>query len=33
MITVHLTYVVDPYKLDSFEEYGRRWISLVTSSG
>lgn len=33
MITVHLRYVVDPYKLDSFEEYGRRWIPLVNKLG
>lgn len=33
MITIHLRYVVDPYKLDEFEEYGRRWITLVNRFG
>lgn len=33
MITVHLRYVLDPYKLDDFEEYGRRWITLVNRFG
>lgn len=33
MITVHLRYVLDPDKLADFEEYGRRWITLVTRFG
>lgn len=33
MITVHLRYVVDPNKLAEFEEYGRRWITLVNRFG
>ena len=33
MITIHLRYVIDPYKLDEFEEYGRRWITLVNRFG
>lgn len=33
MITVHLRYVLDPYKLADFEEYGRRWITLVNRFG
>lgn len=33
MITIHLRYVVDPYKLDDFEEYGRAWIPLVEHFG
>lgn len=33
MITIHLRYVVDPYKLNEFEEYGRRWITLVNRFG
>jgi len=33
MVTVHLRYVVDPYKLEDFEEYGRRWITLVNRFG
>ncbi|MCX4966587.1 NIPSNAP family protein [Streptomyces sp. NBC_00654] len=33
MITVHLTYEIDPYKLADFEEYGRRWVRLVDRFG
>lgn len=33
MITVHLRYVLDPYQLEAFEEYGRRWITLVNRLG
>lgn len=33
MITIHLRYVIDPYKIDDFEEYGRRWIPLVNRFG
>ncbi len=33
MITVHLRYVIDPYKVDDFEEYGRMWIPLVNRFG
>jgi hypothetical protein len=33
MITCHLRYVLDPYKLDDFEEYGRLWIPLVNKMG
>jgi len=33
MITVHLRYVLDPYKITDFEEYGRRWIGLVNRFG
>ncbi len=33
MVTVHLRYVVDPYKLAEFEDYGRRWITLVNRFG
>lgn len=33
MITCTLTYVIDPFKLDQFEEYGRRWIPLVARFG
>lgn len=33
MITCHLKYVIDPYKLAQFEAYGRRWIALVNRLG
>lgn len=33
MVTIHLRYVIDPYKIADFEEYGRRWIELVDRFG
>ena len=33
MVTCYLKYIVDPYKLAEFEEYGRRWIDLVNRLG
>ena len=33
MITCYLRYVIDPYKLDEFERYGRLWIGLVEKLG
>jgi hypothetical protein len=33
MITCHLRYVIDPYKLAEFENYGRMWIPLVEKFG
>ncbi|WP_299532567.1 NIPSNAP family protein [uncultured Streptomyces sp.] len=33
MITVHLKYEIDPYKIAEFEEYGRRWVLLVNRFG
>ncbi|MEE4544478.1 NIPSNAP family protein [Streptomyces sp. V4-01] len=33
MITIHLKYEIDPDKLADFEEYGRRWITLVNRFG
>lgn len=33
MVTIHLRYVIDPYKIDDFEEYGQRWIRLVNRLG
>ena len=33
MITCCLTYVIDPFKLDEFEEYARQWIPLVRKHG
>jgi len=32
-ITIHLRYVIDPYKVDEFERYGRSWIPLVERFG
>ncbi|MFE4612664.1 NIPSNAP family protein [Streptomyces niveus] len=33
MITIHLKYEIDPDKLADFEEYGRRWVTLVNRLG
>jgi hypothetical protein len=33
MITCHLRYVLDPWKLKEFEHYGRLWIPLVKKFG
>lgn len=33
MITCYLRYVIDPFKLKEFEQYGRRWIPLVEKFG
>lgn len=33
MITIHLKYEIDPEKLADFEEYGRRWVTLVNRFG
>jgi acetylornithine deacetylase/succinyl-diaminopimelate desuccinylase-like protein len=33
MVTCYLRYIIDPDKLDSFEEYGRLWIKLVAKLG
>ena len=33
MITCYLRYVVDPHKLQEFEDYARRWIPLVAKFG
>lgn len=33
MITCHVRYVLDPYKLEAFEEYARLWIPLVEKFG
>lgn len=33
MVTCYLRYVIDPYKTDEFEEYGRMWIPLVNRLG
>ncbi|RQR40478.1 MULTISPECIES: NIPSNAP family protein [unclassified Burkholderia] len=33
MVTCFLRYVIDPYKLEQFETYGRMWIPLVEQFG
>lgn len=33
MITCILRYIIDPYKLQEFEHYGRLWIPLVQKFG
>lgn len=33
MVTCHLRYVIDPYKLKEFEHYGKTWIPLVEKFG
>lgn len=33
MITCHLKYIIDPYKLKEFEHYGKLWIPLVEKFG
>lgn len=33
MVTCYLRYVIDPYKLSEFEQYGKMWIPLVNKLG
>jgi len=33
MVTCHIRYVIDPYKLAEFEAYARMWIPLVAKFG
>jgi hypothetical protein len=33
MITCYVKYVIDPYQLDVFENYGKKWIQLVNRFG
>lgn len=33
MLTCHLRYVIDPYKLKEFEHYAKLWIPLVEKFG
>lgn len=33
MVTCYLRYVIDPYRLQEFEEYGKMWIKLVNRMG
>jgi hypothetical protein len=32
-ITVFIRYELDPYKRDSFEEYARRWLTIIPKCG
>lgn len=33
MVTCHIKYIIDPYQIAVFEEYGKRWINLVNKFG
>ena len=33
MVTCYLKYVIDPFQLDVFEQYGKKWIELVNRFG
>lgn len=33
MVTCYLRYEIDPYQLEAFEEFARRWIDPVNRSG
>jgi hypothetical protein len=33
VITCVVEYVIDPAKIDAFEEFGKRWIELVNTHG
>ncbi|KUJ63008.1 NIPSNAP family containing protein [Flavobacteriaceae bacterium CRH] len=33
MITCHLKYIIDPYQLEAFEDYSKRWIKIVNRLG
>ena len=33
MITCYIRYIIDPYKLEEFEAYARKWIPLVNKFG
>lgn len=33
MITCHIRYTIDPYKLDDFERYAKAWVPLVNRLG
>lgn len=33
MITCYLRYIIDPFKLEEFEHYGKLWIPLVEKFG
>ncbi|MCE8032781.1 hypothetical protein EKK97_06430 [Billgrantia tianxiuensis] len=33
MVTCYLRYIIDPFKLEEFERYGKLWIPLVEKFG
>ncbi|MGE8328667.1 NIPSNAP family protein [Pseudomonas urmiensis] len=33
MISCHVRYIIDPYRIDAFERYSRAWIPLVCRTG
>ncbi len=33
MITCHVKYVIDPYKVEQFEKYARLWLPILTRMG
>ena len=33
MITCYLRYVIDPHKIEQFEEYAKKWLPLVERFG
>lgn len=33
MLTCHIKYVIDPYKIKEFEHYVKLWIPLITKFG
>lgn len=33
MITCYIRYIIDPYKLEEFEVYSKKWIPLVNRFG
>ena len=33
MVTVVISYTLDPYKLDAFEVYARRWLEIIPKCG
>ena len=33
MITCHIKYIIDPYKINEFEHYAKLWIPLVQRYG
>jgi hypothetical protein len=32
-VTVLIRYVIDPFKRDAFEEYARKWVSIIPRCG
>ncbi|SRR5258708_23639373 len=32
-VTVFIRYQIDPFKADAFEEYARRWLTIIPQNG